>query len=394
LLANGFEVALALGTLFYGTVVAWLWTGVRRSRRDPRRSMATPSVSVVVAARNEAHNISACLQALERQSYSGTLQIVVVDDRSTDDTGAIAGRILQRWDAASELLVLRAPDTPRYVCPKKSALAAGIEASGGDLLLFTDADCEPGPAWVAQMVARFSESVGLVAGFACTEPMQHHRHRLLAVDNLGVSALAEGSIGMGAPLSCTGRSLAYRRAVWEEVGGFDDIGHLLSGDDVYFLRLVAARTKWHVVYCADEVAVVSGVTGPTGMGAIIGQKIRHASKASRYRGGARWLGLALYGYHALLLAGIVQLLLTGTSAMVFIVAWLSRWGMDAALLYRFAPRKRRDRVLLTFLPAVEILYLPYVLILVPLGRRGRFRWKEAGSLPATGSDQPIPEETN
>ena len=392
MLATGFEIALVTGTLFYGILVAWLWTGVSRSRRDSRRSAATLSVSVVVAARNEAENIAACLQSLQRQSYAGALQIVVVDDRSTDGTGSIIEGVLQNWGATSRLLAVRAPDTPRYLCPKKSALAAGIDASDGELLLFTDADCKPPATWVAQMVARFTEGVGLVAGFACTEPMNLFRHRMLAVDNLGVSALAEGSIGMGAPLSCTGRNLAYRRIVWEQLDGFDDIGHLLSGDDVYFMRLVAARTEWEIVYCPESDAVVSGAPGPTGWLAIMQQKLRHASKAARYQGRARWLGLALYGYHALLLAGIMQLTLTGPGVTTFVVLWLGRWGMDAALLYRFAPRKRRDRLLLTLLPVVEMLYIPYVLILVPLGRRGRFHWKDA--LPLTPGHSSTPEETS
>ena len=389
-----YEAVLVSATLFYVSLVAWLGVGMYRSRRDGRRSTTTPSVSVVVAARNEARTISACVQALQQQTYSGPLQIVIVDDRSTDGTAAAVERLMRQWRGTSQMLLVRAPAALRYVCPKKSALAAGIEASDGDLLLFTDADCEPPAAWVQLMVARFSEDVGLVAGFACVEPMHRHRQRLLAVDNLGVSALAEGSIGMGAPLSCTGRSLAYRRRVWEELSGFDRIGHLLSGDDVYFLRLVAARTTWHAVYCADAAAVVTGPARDLGWRDVLEQKIRHASKAARYQGGARWMGLALYGYHALLLAGIVQGGLGGGWATSFVAAWLSRWGVDGALLYGFAPRKRRDRVLLTFLPIVEILYIPYVLFLVPLGRRGRFRWKDATPLtPEDAAAPPLPNET-
>ena len=78
---------------------------------------------------------------------------------------------------------------------------------------------------------------------------------------------------------------------------------------------------------------------------------------------------------ALLLAGLVQVALTGAWQTVFSVAWISRWGMDAVLLGYFAPRKHRDRVLLRFLPVVEVLYIPYVLFFVPLGRSGRFGWK-------------------
>ena len=51
--------------------------------------------------------------------------------------------------------------------PKKNALAGGIAASDGELVLFTDADCLVPPRWVASLVAPFEdEEVGLVAGYA------------------------------------------------------------------------------------------------------------------------------------------------------------------------------------------------------------------------------------
>ena len=384
--------ALGTGTLCYTIVVLWLCVGILRSRRGIQCDSATPSVSVIVAARNEVERIPSCLLALKRQQYPGRLQIVIIDDRSTDGTGALVASMVRDWEDADVVLV-RAPDKLRYACPKKSALAAGIEVSDGDLLLFTDADCEPPPEWVARMVARFADDVGLVAGFACAEPLRQIRHRLLAVDNLGVSALAEGSIGMGAPLSCTGRSLAYRRSLWNQVGGFEEIGHLISGDDVYFLRLVAG-TDWRVVYCAEAEAVVTGPPGPSALTAILNQKVRHASKAARYGGGARWLSVAIYGYHALLLAGLMQIVSDGPWQVAWMawMAWLCRWGVDAALLSSFAPRQRRDRVLLTFLPVVEALYIPYVLILVPLGRLGRFRWKEDETPSETVAIRSHPDE--
>lgn len=375
-----YGIALALATALHLVVLAWLWQGIRRGRRDGRRSSATPPVSIVVAARNERHRIGACLLALQRQEYAGSLEIVVVDDRSTDGTGSLLGDILRGWQGAVDLRLVTAAEPPRYACPKKSALSAGIEASGGDLLLFTDADCEPPPGWVSTMVSRFTDDVGLVAGFACGEPLHRLRDRLLAVDNLGVQGLGEGSAGMGRPLSCTGRNLAYRRRVWDEVGGFDEIGHLVSGDDVYFLRLVSARTTWRVTWCADPRAVVTGPPGDGGWRDVVQQKLRHASKAARYGGGARWLGAGLYAYHGLLAAGLAQGLLTGAWHPAFWPLWLLRWTADASWLAHFAPRGRRDRLLITFLPLVECLYLPYVLFFVPLGRAGWFRWKRADAL--------------
>ena len=363
---------LLAGTGLYVAVITWLLIGISRSRRATTAAAATPSVCVVVAARDEAETIGGCLEALARQVYAGELQIVVVDDHSADATAQVVRRAQATWGGPTPLALVEAPDPPRFACPKKSALAAGIDIARGDLLMFTDADCAPPENWVQAMAAGFAEDVGLVAGHAYTEPLPDVRHRLLAVDNLGVGALAEGSITMAAPLACTGRSLAYRRVAYEEVGGFADIGHLVSGDDVYFLRLLAARSAWRAAYCAT--AMVPSAPGATSWGALLQQKLRHASKAARYEGGARWLGLGIYAYHAVLLVGLLQAVL-GNAPTLFVGAWLTRWVADLLLLWRFAPRRGRDRVLLAFLPLVEILYIPYVLFLVPLGRVGWFRWK-------------------
>lgn len=377
---------LVAGTAFYLAVIAWLWAGIGRSRQRAERSAATPAVSVVVAARDEAGRIGACLLALQRQDYAGPLEIVVVDDRSRDGTADRVERILAAWRGATRLKLVRAPDPPRFACPKKSALAAGIEVAAGRILLFTDADCEPPRAWVRALVARFTDDVGLVAGFAFPEPLPRLRLRLLAIDNLAVAALAEGSIGMGAPLSCTGRSLAWRREVYDEVGGFASIGHLVSGDDVYFLRLVASRTQWEIAYCPAPEAAVPSAAGPVAWRALLDRKVRHASKAAHYEGGAFWLGAAAYAYHAVLLAGLLDLFALQIADPAFLTAWLTRWAADLALLWRFAPRGGRDRALLAFLPLVEVLYIPYVLFLVPLGRAGCFRWKDRGPAPSASPD--------
>jgi cellulose synthase/poly-beta-1,6-N-acetylglucosamine synthase-like glycosyltransferase len=396
------DVVVVVCTLFYALVIAWLCTGIVRGRHIRPSNDGTPSVSVIVAARNEADHITSCVSALQQQDYPGPLEVIVVDDRSTDGTGALVEAVARESTSVHkpfDLSVVYAPTDRRYACPKKSALAAGIEASRGELLLLTDADCAPPATWVAALVRNFTDDVGLVAGFACVEPLDQHRHRVLAVDNLGVSAMAEGSLGMGLPLSCTGRNLAYRRSLWDSVGGFDDIGHMISGDDVYFLRLVAARTETQagkrpdhglenrIVYCADPASVVTGPARRSNFRQIIEQKLRHASKAGHYQGGARWLGMAVYGYHAALLAGLLQAALGEGRHGVILAAWIIRWVMDFVLIAYFAPRGRRDRVLLTFLPIVEALYIPYVLFFVPLGRSGRFRWKQA---EPPNLSQPLP----
>ena len=238
-----FDLLLAGSGAVYTAAILWLLAGLRRGRAGA--SPRSTSTSIIVAARNEANSIESCLQALKRQDYQGRMEVVVIDDRSRDDTAA---RVLEQAREWPQLKLLRARENGPFRCPKKSALAQGIDASEGELLLFTDADCRPPPGWVRSTAAHFADDVGLVAGYACFRPGKSARLGLLALDNLAVAALSAGSVGMGHVLACTGRNMAYRRQVYEEVGGFGSIGHLIGGDDVYFARLVARRSRWRLAY--------------------------------------------------------------------------------------------------------------------------------------------------
>ncbi|MFC1758678.1 glycosyltransferase [Planctomycetota bacterium] len=95
-----------------------------------------PSVSVVVAARNEERDIEAALQSLLDLDYPN-LELITVDDRSTDNTGAILDSISQQCPA---LRVIHVDELPDGWLGKNNALQLGANAATGEFLIFTDAD--------------------------------------------------------------------------------------------------------------------------------------------------------------------------------------------------------------------------------------------------------------
>ncbi len=404
---SGLEVAFVVLAGVYTAAIAWLYTGVVRGGKSAPTGSGVPSVSIIVSARDEAETIADCLAALKAQESGSPIEVVVVDDRSTDRTADIVRETSSLWP---HLSLVPASAELRFRCPKKSALAQGIEASSGEILLFTDADCCPPPDWVRETVARFGEDVGMVAGYARAPILRKSlKQSLLALDNLAIGALSAGGIGMGAPLACTGRNLAYRRQVYDQVGGFSSIGHLVGGDDVYLTRLVSSKTNWKTVYNTSEKSIVECKPRVADAAATANQKLRHASKASHYRGPARLLGVAAYAFHALLLVGILQLIAAGLEVTGLVAAGAAtsadlshsvfdlagplvaaavvmKMASDLALLWRFLP-DRNERSLLAYLPLLEIVYIPYVLLFVPLGGFGWFRWKDGGR----GERKPRPE---
>lgn len=109
----------------------------------------SPRVSVIIAARNEARNIEEALRSILRQRYAH-LEIIVVDDRSTDATGSILDGIAREHP---ELRVVHVSGLPAGWIGKNHALFAGAQQSTGEILLFTDADVVMEPTTVARAAA-------------------------------------------------------------------------------------------------------------------------------------------------------------------------------------------------------------------------------------------------
>lgn len=149
-------LVLAL-TLALGLEVA---LGVRRLPRlrdlPPAPPQPAPGVSVIAAARDEARGIEAAVRSMLRQQYP-ELELVVVDDRSTDGTGAILDRLAAEDD---RLTVVRVDQLPAGWLGKNHALHLGAERARGDWLLFTDADVHLAPDAIARAVG-YAETRGV-----------------------------------------------------------------------------------------------------------------------------------------------------------------------------------------------------------------------------------------
>jgi glycosyltransferase involved in cell wall biosynthesis len=134
----GLLVLAILTTLGLAAAFVDFAIGQRRLRalKDVTPARACPPLSVITAARNEARRIEVALTSLLRLDYPA-LEIIVVNDRSTDETGAILER-LARQD--SRLTIKHVSELPEGWLGKNHALYLGAAEASGTLLLFTDAD--------------------------------------------------------------------------------------------------------------------------------------------------------------------------------------------------------------------------------------------------------------
>ena len=115
-------------------------------------------VSVIVPARNESGNIGTLLESLLRTSYA-PCEILVVDDRSTDDTADAVARVAAR---DPRVRLVRGEALPAAWYGKPWACLQGYREARGDLLLFTDADTRHAPALLGHAAGAAADGGGMV----------------------------------------------------------------------------------------------------------------------------------------------------------------------------------------------------------------------------------------
>jgi cellulose synthase/poly-beta-1,6-N-acetylglucosamine synthase-like glycosyltransferase len=163
------KILLSIGGFFYLLLLNRIIIGLIRLKMMPQQaSDSTPLVSIIIAARNEAYNIAGTLQSLLAQDYPRDLmEIIVVDDRSEDDTSEIAIKFSKN---DNRIKLVRQSEITKGISPKKQALEKGIEASSGEIILTTDADCYHDPGWIRALVSAMTPEVGMVIGQARFTP--------------------------------------------------------------------------------------------------------------------------------------------------------------------------------------------------------------------------------
>lgn len=271
-----FIVVLYALVLPYIGLMLLVLVGLLR-RNDRPESTATPAVSVVIPAHNEEDKLEATLESLAQQKYAGGLEFVIVNDRSTDATAAIIERFVGR-DPRFRLVTVYLPS--RRLAPKVNAVNTGIEASTGEIILTSDADCRYPETWVAGMVSHFAPDVAMVVGYVeSTRPNDGAGAvaRFESTDWLSLMLTSMALTHFGWKFASSANNQGYRRSAFNAIGGFGASGRAPSGDeDLLTQRMGRLQDKRLVFASAPEIRVY---TQPMpGLYALLNQRRRWVSR--------------------------------------------------------------------------------------------------------------------
>ena len=271
-----FKLSLAV----YLAGISWFIIGLFRVPKG--RSDDQPTVSVVVSARGACPWLLRLLRQLAGQDYPAqSLQIVVVDDGLEPHIG---GQVADLQHEDGRFLMVPSTIGAPELLGKNRALDAGIKKSRGELLLFTDADCQVEPGWVSAMVAAFTAEVDYVVGWSQIVADQPGGESDGAqpwaiferVDFLMLMLAGRSAVRMGTPWASSGQNQAYRRSLYDAAGGLEGLAGRLQGDDSLFLQLARRRVGARVAFAEGPGAAV--MTEPSeGPGHFLRQRLRWAA---------------------------------------------------------------------------------------------------------------------
>ena len=239
--------------LLYISLCIYIFRGLRSVYT---RSADRPFITIMVPARNEAQNISACLDSLSRLTYPSTkLEILVLNDRSTDSTQDIISRFCSMHP---EIKTVNITDDRDGLSGKMNVLAQGIDIARGEIILVTDADCQVTTGWADEMVAHFTSDTGMVGGVTI---LKHYDRKntifaqVQALDWLFLQGIASGMTGSGRPVSILGNNFAFRRQAYDQTGGFRKIGFSLT-EDMALMQAISRLGTWKIKYPLQEETMI------------------------------------------------------------------------------------------------------------------------------------------
>lgn len=194
-------------------------------------------VSVVICARDEAHNLVKNLPGVLVQNYKTTHEVVLVNDNSSDESKYVIDEFKRSF---KNLNMVELTQEAIMITGKKFPLSMGIKSAKYEIVLLTDADCVPASEhWIQKMQDTYTDDVEIVLGYGAYHKQPGLLNKLIRFETFHTAIQYLSYAIAGTPYMGVGRNLSYKKNVFLRNKGFSSINQIPSGDDDLFINQVA-----------------------------------------------------------------------------------------------------------------------------------------------------------
>ncbi len=360
-------------TAIYLVFVVYLvkgWFSIKAISPAVKTSFST-RVTILIAARNEGESIHLTIGDILAQDYpKHLLEVIIVDDHSTDNTAAVIESF-----AGQGITLLKLNEDQPLNSYKKKAITEAIQLSTGELMVATDADCRMNSKWISTIVNYYETENPVLISSPVTFFQEKSVFELMQTLEFSfLIGIGAAFIGNGRASTCNGANMAYRKDVFNEVGGFKGIDQLASGDDELLLQKVAVRYPGRIGFIKQTDAIVYTHAKPN-LKEFMQQRKRWASKFTVYKDKKIVIiGLIFWLFNVSMLLNFFLGLFFIDILKLFAVQFLLKYLFEAIFLIPVTSFFKRSYLvtLLVITIPVHVVYLAYMGL---IGSNKKYQWK-------------------
>ncbi|TKK67242.1 glycosyltransferase [Ilyomonas limi] len=335
------------------------------------------SFSVIIPARNEAANITNCLQSIITNNYpQAFFEIIVIDDFSTDNTPECVRKMQQQYSNI-QLLSLEAMIGKRSMLAyKKKAIELAIEQAKSNWIVTTDADCIVPKNWLSNLNNYIHQTNAVFVAAPVSFINTHSFISLFqCLDFMSLQGITAAAVSAGVHSMCNGANLAYSKAIFYAVDGFKDIDTIASGDDMLLMGKIQKQYTGKTGYLFNNNSIVQTLPMPTWKD-FINQRIRWASKTGKYQDGKIIAVLALvYLFNLSLLVLFFSCFLVPKLFIFWLLLLIIKTVCELSFIIPVARFFKQEKLLIWF-PVMQPFHIVYTVVAGWLGLFGKYQWKD------------------
>jgi len=337
----------------YFFLLLWVFRNLLKIKSFNVSSYPETSVSVIVACHNEKQNIQSLLKSISLQDYPAEMvEIIIIDDNSNDKTFESAASYVSN----QKKIILH--NTGKG---KKQAIRTGIDASSGNLIITTDADCRMGEKWIRTIAAYYEEhKPDMIICPVWLEPVPGFFGKFQELEFLSLQGVTAGTSLAGDATMCNGANLSFTREAYLDNSGnlHDEIN---SGDDIFLLHALKKKKGSEVLWLESADAMVSAGSS-TSLRSFLIQRKRWLSKGKAY---TDWytilLGIATFVTILTQVSVLVAGFFFPKFLWVFLAVFVFKSVPDFLILLNTTKRYGKRNLLSWFILS-QVVYPFYVLI--------------------------------
>ena len=316
-------------------------------------------ISVIICARDEAHNLVNNLPGVLVQQYSTTHEVVLVNDNSEDESKYLIEEFKKSFKNLNPVTLTQ---EAKMINGKKFPLSIGIKSAKNETLLLTDADCVPASEhWMQLMQDGYDDGIEIVLGYGAYRKKPGLINKLIRFETFQTALQYFSYALAGMPYMGVGRNLSYKKEVFLRNKGFSSINQIPSGDDDLFINQVATKKNTAIVIDPDAHTISEPKRT---FNEWMNQKYRHYTTSKYYKKSHSFL-LALYAFSQFLVYPVlIAALLLSKEYILLTSLWSARILLQGIIL-RSTMKKLNELDLWPWFILFDIWSLFYYLFTLP-----------------------------